>query len=390
MIARRRLRVAPVHHLRVRSPGSTPSRPTSTRRPASTAPAPWQTYRRVTLPLLRPALLVASVLNIIYVFNSFPIVWTLNDRNPGFAHDTMITFMYKLAFKSAEQDVGMAAAPGVFNVLLILVAVVVYLRAVRWREEEADGHRLAGPTRVPAHAVPGAGRLAAARRWVCRSPACSWRWRSCRPTSSCCSLRCGPSSDVVQTAATLLPRVWQLVDVSRCSRDDRFLNWLKTSLLVATASTRDRGRWWRSPRRTSPRASASRGRIAFLFLVLVTQMFSPTSLVVGLYREFFELGLVNTYPALILTNAAFNLAFAIWILHGFFASIPQGGRGGRRSRRLRPARHAAAHHAAADAARDRDRGHLRLHRRVERVRRRADPDARRRQEAADGRASRPT
>ena len=58
-------------------------------------------------------------------------------------------------------------------------------------------------------------------------------------------------------------------------------------------------------------------------MVLVTQMFSPTALVVGLYREFFELGLVNTYAALILTNAAFNLAFAIWILRAFFASIPK-------------------------------------------------------------------
>jgi multiple sugar transport system permease protein len=64
------------------------------------------------------------------------------------------------------------------------------------------------------------------------------------------------------------------------------------------------------------------GRRAFLLLVLVTQMFSPTSLVVGLYREFFELNLVNTYLAIILTNSAFNLAFAIWILQGFFATIP--------------------------------------------------------------------
>ena len=66
-----------------------------------------------------------------------------------------------------------------------------------------------------------------------------------------------------------------------------------------------------------------RGRTAFLVLVLITQMFSPTALVVGLYREFFVWGLVNTYAALILTNAAFNLAFAIWILRAFFASIPR-------------------------------------------------------------------
>jgi multiple sugar transport system permease protein len=95
---------------------------------------PWQLYTQITLPLLRPALLVASVLNIIYVFNSFPIVYTLNDRNPGYTHDTSITFMYKLAFKSAEHSVGMSAAAGVFNVLLILLVVMVYLRLVRWQE----------------------------------------------------------------------------------------------------------------------------------------------------------------------------------------------------------------------------------------------------------------
>jgi ABC-type sugar transport system permease subunit len=97
----------------------------------------WRTYWSVTLPLVRPALLVAVVLNVIYVFNSFPIVWTLNDRNPGFAHDTMITYMYKIAFKSSLRDVGLAAALGVVNVLVILLAVLFYLRTVSWREAEA-------------------------------------------------------------------------------------------------------------------------------------------------------------------------------------------------------------------------------------------------------------
>ncbi len=97
----------------------------------------WRTYRTVTLPLLRPALLVAAVLNAIYVFNSFPLIWTLNDRNPGFAHDTMVTYMYKIAFKSALRDVGLAAALGVVNVLVILGAVALYLRAARGREVEA-------------------------------------------------------------------------------------------------------------------------------------------------------------------------------------------------------------------------------------------------------------
>ncbi len=99
--------------------------------------SPWKIWRLITLPLLRPAILVASVLNMIYVFNSFPIIYTLNESNPGFTHDTTITFMYKLAFKSAEKDVGQSAAAGLFNVALILVAVVIYLRVSRWREEES-------------------------------------------------------------------------------------------------------------------------------------------------------------------------------------------------------------------------------------------------------------
>ncbi len=78
--------------------------------------SPWQRYWNITLPLMRPALMIATVLNVIYVFNSFPIIYTLNDRNPGYLHDTTITFMYKLAFKSQEKDVGMSAAAGIFNV----------------------------------------------------------------------------------------------------------------------------------------------------------------------------------------------------------------------------------------------------------------------------------
>ncbi len=97
--------------------------------------SPAQRWWFITLPLLRPALMVATVLNIIYVFNSFPIVYTLNDRNPGYLHDTTITFMYKLAFKSQEKDVGMSAAAGVFNVVLILIVVAIYLKVINWREE---------------------------------------------------------------------------------------------------------------------------------------------------------------------------------------------------------------------------------------------------------------
>ena len=87
----------------------------------------WQAYRRVTLPLLRPAITIAAILNIIYVFNSFPIIWVMTGNQPGSQADTTITFMYKIAFHT-NLDIGEASALGIINVLFILIIVGIYLR----------------------------------------------------------------------------------------------------------------------------------------------------------------------------------------------------------------------------------------------------------------------
>jgi ABC-type sugar transport system permease subunit len=92
-----------------------------------------RTYIAVTLPLLRPSLLVAGIINVINVFNSFPVIWAMTRGGPGFATDTTTTYMYKLAFDN--QAVGESAAMAVVNFALILLVVLVYLRVVRWREE---------------------------------------------------------------------------------------------------------------------------------------------------------------------------------------------------------------------------------------------------------------
>lgn len=91
-----------------------------------------QAYRRITLPLLRAALMVAALINVINVFNSFPIIWVMTKGGPGYTTDTTTTFMYKLAFKN--QNVGQSGAMAVLNFLIIVLIVALYLRTVRWRE----------------------------------------------------------------------------------------------------------------------------------------------------------------------------------------------------------------------------------------------------------------
>ena len=85
----------------------------------------WQKLFNITVPLVKPSLTVATVLNIIYVFNSFPIVWTITKGDPANRTDTLVTYLYKLAFLNSKQ--GEAAAVSVIGFLILLVCASVYM-----------------------------------------------------------------------------------------------------------------------------------------------------------------------------------------------------------------------------------------------------------------------
>jgi len=122
--------------------------------------------------------------------------------------------------------------------------------------------------------------------------------------------------------STYLPTKWEWSNFVNVWKAAPIWQNMKVSLIVAGAATlvtllcalpaayyTARNRFW--------------GRNGFLLLILVTQMFAPTALVIGIYREMVALNLTDTLLALILVNAAFNLPFCVWILHGYFASIPK-------------------------------------------------------------------
>ncbi len=79
----------------------------------------------ITLPLVKSSLTVATVLNIIYVFNSFPIIWTMTKGDPANHTDTLVTYLYKLAFYNGKQ--GEAAAVSVIGFLILLVCASAYM-----------------------------------------------------------------------------------------------------------------------------------------------------------------------------------------------------------------------------------------------------------------------
>ena len=85
----------------------------------------WSRLVHITLPLVKNSLTVSTVLNIIYVFNSFPIVWTITKGDPAYQTDTLVTYLYKLAFYNAKQ--GEAAAVSVIGFGILLICASLYM-----------------------------------------------------------------------------------------------------------------------------------------------------------------------------------------------------------------------------------------------------------------------
>ena len=95
----------------------------------------WQKLFKITLPLVKSSLTVSTVLNIIYVFNSFPIIWTITKGDPASRTDTLVTYLYKLAFYKGKS--GEAAAVSVIGFLILCICASVYM-VLSLRKEDED------------------------------------------------------------------------------------------------------------------------------------------------------------------------------------------------------------------------------------------------------------
>ena len=88
--------------------------------------SPWQIFRRVTFPLLLPAILVAMLFRYIFAFRLFSEVWLLTQGGPARSTEVVAVYLYLEAFR--YNDFGAAAATGWLMVLTSLLLAAVYLR----------------------------------------------------------------------------------------------------------------------------------------------------------------------------------------------------------------------------------------------------------------------
>jgi arabinogalactan oligomer/maltooligosaccharide transport system permease protein len=103
---------------------------------------PWQTFRRITLPLLMVALTPLLIASFAFNFNNFNAIYLATEGGPfppdnpsvG-ATDLLITYTYRLAFGAAGAQYGYAAAISIFVFLLVAVISTISFRRTRQQEE---------------------------------------------------------------------------------------------------------------------------------------------------------------------------------------------------------------------------------------------------------------
>jgi len=83
-------------------------------------------FRDMTLPLMKPVTFIATLLSVIYAFNSFTIIWIFTKGNPAYRTDIIVTYLYKLAF--VNLDFGAASALAVCTFVVLIVFCIAYSR----------------------------------------------------------------------------------------------------------------------------------------------------------------------------------------------------------------------------------------------------------------------
>lgn len=79
----------------------------------------WQQFKSITLPSLRPALVPAIILSVVWTFNMFNIIYLVTAGEPGGATEILVTQAYKIAFQKYRYGYAAAYSTVIFFILLM-------------------------------------------------------------------------------------------------------------------------------------------------------------------------------------------------------------------------------------------------------------------------------
>jgi arabinogalactan oligomer/maltooligosaccharide transport system permease protein len=79
----------------------------------------WQQFRAITLPSLKPALVPAIILSVVWTFNMFNIIYLVTQGEPAGSTEILITESYKIAFEKYQYGYAAAYSTVIFGILLV-------------------------------------------------------------------------------------------------------------------------------------------------------------------------------------------------------------------------------------------------------------------------------
>jgi arabinogalactan oligomer / maltooligosaccharide transport system permease protein len=97
---------------------------------------PWQRFRSVTLPGLRPVMTTVTLLGVIWTFNKFDVIYLVTEGGPAGSTEILVTHAYEVAFQNIRQY-ALAASYGVVILSMLIVFATVYRRALKNTEASA-------------------------------------------------------------------------------------------------------------------------------------------------------------------------------------------------------------------------------------------------------------
>lgn len=96
----------------------------------------WQTYRSIILPLLRPALFTAVIVQVALALRCFDLMVAMTGGGPGFSSDLPTNFFYQFAF--GRSRLGFAASSGIMIFIMVLAVMLPFIMSELRNEPRRD------------------------------------------------------------------------------------------------------------------------------------------------------------------------------------------------------------------------------------------------------------
>ena len=296
----------------------------------------WQAFRAITMPAIRPTLLIVTILQVIISLQVFDLLFQLTNGGPGFSTTTITYYIYTAAFTNLS--LGYSAMLAIFLMVLIVLAslLVIYLRGEgrarrRATAAEEEDPLTAGTTLIMTQALAGPGP-AAARRARPQLPSgirsamrhtgifllLAW---SAAPTLWIIIASLQPENAVTSIPISLTAHL-NFGNYSAIFHSSAWLSSFQVSLEVTLGTTF--ATLLIASLAAYPLARLNLpGKNLIMGALIFTYTIPAIVLAIPLLLLFNHLGLTDTVLGLIVANVAFSLPLAIWLLRNIFQNVPK-------------------------------------------------------------------